>query len=306
VTTTFLPPDAIRDGHLALLTTLREFMDDLRPGFDPGSDSGSLRATLAFLRESLLGFAAREEAAITGSSGSEHTAFEHAFLAVEIDALGREASRLIASDAGSRGAALERVRRRLHRLEAVLELHLQRDEACEIGGVADPGSEPTARVGRSNGSPDAVEAPSAAPRARRPGSTRPMTASEVNEFLDLRSWGLLCTGDADGPYAVPVSYGFDGTDLFFATGPGRKATHLAANAAVCLTVPDVTDGARWRSVVVRGRAVPVTGLPAKLRAGSLVLRTRAGAGISATDLRRMRSATIYRIEPTEMSGRATG
>lgn len=111
---------AIRVRHRELLDTLRELL----------ADAGDLRAILAFLRQSVVPAARREEALLLPEPDvREAAAFEHAFLEAEIDRLGREAADLAAArDDAAREAAGRRVRRTLHRIEAVLELHVLRED----------------------------------------------------------------------------------------------------------------------------------------------------------------------------------
>jgi hypothetical protein len=119
---------AVREGHRHLLSAFRAFGDTC----SGVADAECASAVLAFLRESVLPFARWEEAGLEpGSEEQGGVAFEHAFLAVESERL---------------AAALERgnseeVRRRLHRIEAVLELHVERtqDRCAETSAYPDPG-----------------------------------------------------------------------------------------------------------------------------------------------------------------------
>jgi uncharacterized protein len=54
------------------------------------------------------------------------------------------------------------------------------------------------------------------------------------------------------PYAVPVTYAFDGEAIYVAINGGRKLSALVRNPALCLTVADVECADRWKSVVVVG------------------------------------------------------
>ena len=124
---------AIFEGHRRLLDTFREFRA-ADPGRHPASvDLNELRATAAFLRQEVLPFCRWEEEALEDDrEGWETTAFEHAFLAAEIDALAVEVAELErAVDRGrpeDRAANFSRLIRRGHRIEAVLELHMERTE----------------------------------------------------------------------------------------------------------------------------------------------------------------------------------
>lgn len=114
---------SLRVGHRWLLETFRELQAELDADAGRGGAEAA-RAAVAFLRHSLLPFARGEEAALGAfPAEAEGAALDHAFLAAEIEALGAEA-RADRFDVAP-------VRRRLHRLEAVLELHMAREEERE-------------------------------------------------------------------------------------------------------------------------------------------------------------------------------
>lgn len=81
------------------------------------------------------------------------------------------------------------------------------------------------------------------------------SSAEVHRFLLRHDWGILCTVGEGRPYAVPVSYGFDGRHLYVASGAGPKRRNLKGCLAVCLTAAEVEDGSHWNSVVVAGDLV---------------------------------------------------
>lgn len=265
---------AIRVGHREMLETVAELTDEV----ERGGGAEAAGAAVAFLRQSVLPFARREEAALAGLPDvREGAAFEHAFLAAEVDALAAE----VREDDG------RAVLRRMYRIQAALELHAAREEERDSIDSWTP--------------PPSADADADAPR----GGPREMPRAEVDGFLAARTWGMLATADADGPYAVPVSYGWDGEALYVATGPGRKLRHLESSPALCLTVPAVEGGDRWRCVVARGRAVPVDGTAARIRALALVHRQR-DARSSLVDAARAARARVFRLVPAELTGRARG
>jgi nitroimidazol reductase NimA-like FMN-containing flavoprotein (pyridoxamine 5'-phosphate oxidase superfamily) len=119
---------------------------------------------------------------------------------------------------------------------------------------------------------------------------------------------VLATAAGGVPYAVPVVYGYDGTDFFIAMRDGRKARNLDGNPIACLTVVDVQEiGARWRSVVVTGTAEWLSGVADRLRALD-ALRRQQGTGFAAAprDVARLAGARVLRISPTTVTGRAVG
>jgi nitroimidazol reductase NimA-like FMN-containing flavoprotein (pyridoxamine 5'-phosphate oxidase superfamily) len=278
---------AVAEGHRGLLATFAEFHGALD---DPGEpDAETLRGAVAFLRQGVIPFAREEERVLGGrSEEAETAAFEHAFLAAEIDALAGEVAALLAAPPvpGERVEAAARVRRRADRIQAVLELHVLRGEDRGIVAPADAAPAPCEGHGRGHARP------------------RALTAEETDALLRRHWWGTLSTVGAEGVYAVPVGYGWDGEHLYVASGPGRKARNLEADPRVCLSVAEVESGDRWRSVTVSGTAEPVTGVAATLAALNAIRRQRAGQPVTAADAARLVRAAVFRVVPREVGGRA--
>ena len=261
--------------HRQLLEDFRAFLGFAALGADGTADLTGLRALVAFLRQGVQPFARWEERQLEAARGSaEEAAFEHAFLAAETEALARAVERL------AEGGEWGEVNRQLHRIEALLELHVLR-------GEDENDLPPTA--------------PPSAPRAR----PETLSPEETHDFLRRREWGVLCTVGDGAPYAVPVGYGFDGRCAYFASAPGRKLRNLLAAPRVCLTVLDVHDGDEWCSVVLSGIAEPVIDLPGQMRAVRAIQRQR-GTRVTAQDVARFARATVIRITPTEITGRRRG
>lgn len=140
-------------------------------------------------------------------------------------------------------------------------------------------------------------------------ASQTLAPTDCRALLARMGWGVLATVEADGaPYAVPVSYAWLGETLYLATRPGRRHRALDHDARVCLTITEVESPSSWRSVVVRGRALPIAGLLARGRAMAAFARQqRPGAPRLATrDVARFRSATMMRVEIEEVTGRARG
>jgi uncharacterized protein len=137
-----------------------------------------------------------------------------------------------------------------------------------------------------------------------------MNAEEAAAFLRAQTWGVLATGGPGGPYAVPVSYAWDGERILLATGAGEKSRAIEAEPRVSLTVTEVDSGDRWRCVIVRGRARWLDEPLARVRAlGTLARRQARQAGgldVSPSAIRRLMDARVVVIEPTEVSGRVRG
>jgi nitroimidazol reductase NimA-like FMN-containing flavoprotein (pyridoxamine 5'-phosphate oxidase superfamily) len=145
-----------------------------------------------------------------------------------------------------------------------------------------------------------------APPGRR--QARDLDAAEIEAFLYEMKIAVLATSRDGVPYAVPVAYGYDGTDFFIAMNQGRKAANLDLNPLVCLTIMDVQEiGARWRSAVVAGTGSWISGMADRLHAFDTLRRHHKGSySAGPRDLARLARARLLRISPTLLTGRAVG
>ena len=147
-----------------------------------------------------------------------------------------------------------------------------------------------------------------APAADATDGPQVLDHRECRALLSRVGWGVLATTDDGQPYAVPVGYALGRDCVYVASGPGHKRRCLEQDARVCLTVCEVDDFARWRSVVVRGDAVPVEGLAARTVALAAFAAQRAprGATSAASGAKRFASAYLVRLSLDGMTGRARG
>lgn len=138
---------------------------------------------------------------------------------------------------------------------------------------------------------------------------RDLTPTEIDELLRTMRWGVLATTAAEGPYAVPVAYGYDGSGFVVAMKDGRKARNLDRSLAVCLTVIDVTEpGVRWRSAVATGNAEWVTGFAERFAAFQMLRRHhgRLVLDTAAVLADRIAAARLLRIPAPVVTGRGLG
>ena len=137
------------------------------------------------------------------------------------------------------------------------------------------------------------------------GISREMTDEEVEDLLTRSWWGSLATVEEEGPYSVPVIYGWDRENFYVASRSGRKITNLKVNPAVCLTVVEAEGlGEPWYSVVVLGDAELVHGFQGHVTA-IRALRGQVGreGKIRPKDVAAMPAAKVIRITPREITGR---
>lgn len=88
---------------------------------------------------------------------------------------------------------------------------------------------------------------------------RELSPEEMNDMLTRNGVGVLALIDGDYPYAIPMSFGYDGTEVCLpmqwgAGYDGRKIQCIESNSNACFTVyeQDPDDARTWRSVVITG------------------------------------------------------
>ena len=137
-----------------------------------------------------------------------------------------------------------------------------------------------------------------------------MAPAEMHALLQRESFGHLGCARGGRPYVVPMSYAYDGKELYFFTTEGMKTRFIEANPQVCLQVEDVTDSTHWRSVMVIGKAEQLTKAEEMQRAMKLITERNPSLApaISATELDALGRAVdiaLFRITPELIDGRKT-
>lgn len=142
-------------------------------------------------------------------------------------------------------------------------------------------------------------------------NARILDDAACRELLREVGWCTLAAVDITGaaitrPYAVPVGYGYLDDTLYFASGEGRKLRAIERHPPVCLTITDVETFHRWRSVVVTGRAVPVTSAAGRATVIQAFVKQRRPGNrlLTAGDGTRLLSARMFRVDIDDMQGRA--
>lgn len=139
---------------------------------------------------------------------------------------------------------------------------------------------------------------------------------EIEEIIRQAVVCRVAMTDADGPYVVPVNFGFeDGAIWFHSAREGRKIDALGADPRVCVqidldarlvTSSRACDWAmEYRSVIAFGRAVIVDDPAEKARGLDAIMRQHGGptGGYGETALAR---AAVVRIDIESLSGKKSG
>jgi len=144
-----------------------------------------------------------------------------------------------------------------------------------------------------------------------------LTQDECRQALERTSFGRLACAHDNRPYVLPISFSYDGKDLYGLSAPGgiyafstlgRKIEWMRTNPLVCLEVDERISHHDWLSVIVSGRFEELPDAPEfdDVRARALTLLQKrpmwwepGSVGVEHQG----RSAPIfYRIHITEMTG----
>jgi nitroimidazol reductase NimA-like FMN-containing flavoprotein (pyridoxamine 5'-phosphate oxidase superfamily) len=135
-----------------------------------------------------------------------------------------------------------------------------------------------------------------------------MDDDAVDDLLRSAGWGVVSLADADEPYSVPISFGYDGEDVYFGflrTGGGsRKAEYVADGKTARLLVTDVRARFDWRSVAVTGPVQAVDWNGDGWETLVDLLEENPWFSSQFTDADRVEGVQGWQLRPDEVSGLA--
>ena len=79
-----------------------------------------------------------------------------------------------------------------------------------------------------------------------------LNGDQINSLLFSRVVGRLACTDNNQPYIVPVTYIYDGKNIYGQTNEDMKLEILRKNPKVCFEVDRMTDMRNWQSAIVFG------------------------------------------------------
>ena len=79
-----------------------------------------------------------------------------------------------------------------------------------------------------------------------------LNTDQINSILFSQVVGRLACTDNNQPYIVPVTYMYDGKNIYGQTNEGMKLKMLRNNPNICFEVDRMTDMRNWQSVIVFG------------------------------------------------------
>lgn len=84
----------------------------------------------------------------------------------------------------------------------------------------------------------------------------PMDTDDIDDLLESNGWGVLSLARDDEPYSIPVSFGYDGEDVYIAfledSPDGKKFDFAGEGKTARLLVTDIGSRFDWQSIAVTG------------------------------------------------------
>jgi nitroimidazol reductase NimA-like FMN-containing flavoprotein (pyridoxamine 5'-phosphate oxidase superfamily) len=83
-----------------------------------------------------------------------------------------------------------------------------------------------------------------------------MERSEIDDLLNSAGWGILSLAKGGEPYSIPISFGYTGTDIYFALireePDQKKFEYVEEDGTARLLVSDVNSLLDWETIAVTG------------------------------------------------------
>ncbi len=85
-----------------------------------------------------------------------------------------------------------------------------------------------------------------------------LTNKEIEELLKRQFLGRIGCHTDDLTYVVPISYAYDGENIYCHTHEGMKTKMMRKNPNLCFEVDSLENMATWKSVIAWGKFEEVT------------------------------------------------
>lgn len=135
----------------------------------------------------------------------------------------------------------------------------------------------------------------------------PMSERDIDTLLEEAGYGILSLADDGDAYAIPVSVGYDGEDIYLALlemdPPHRKSEFAAATDSACLNVSDIHSRFDWQNIVVSGPLRPVDAESAAFDTLLDVMEDNAWFSRTFTRDSTISNVQGYVLDADEISGR---
>lgn len=134
----------------------------------------------------------------------------------------------------------------------------------------------------------------------------PMDDRDIDRLLTDSGWGVLSLAEGDEPYSIPVSFGYDGDDVFLAlirdSPDNTKFEFIDDGQRARLLVTDIDGRFDWQSIGVTGTARALDRDSGERRHAVEALDDNAWF---STDFERadgIEAITLFRLEIDELRG----
>ncbi len=139
------------------------------------------------------------------------------------------------------------------------------------------------------------------------------SSAEIDQFLKQEKVGVLSMADERTPYAVPVTYAYDGENIYLTIRKkGRKLNYITLNSRVCLAIyripPDFgIDNMSWASVICEGtvsQLIEPEGIEKAIRTAEQHFGLPAGTwdSLLQTTLKNPINSTLWQMTIDAISG----
>jgi nitroimidazol reductase NimA-like FMN-containing flavoprotein (pyridoxamine 5'-phosphate oxidase superfamily) len=79
-----------------------------------------------------------------------------------------------------------------------------------------------------------------------------LNAAEIENLLTSQMLGRIGCHAGGVTYIVPISYAYDGSNIYAHSLEGMKLAMMRTNPSVCFEVEMMSDMANWRTVICQG------------------------------------------------------
>jgi nitroimidazol reductase NimA-like FMN-containing flavoprotein (pyridoxamine 5'-phosphate oxidase superfamily) len=79
-----------------------------------------------------------------------------------------------------------------------------------------------------------------------------LSEQQIDQLLLKQVIGRIACSHKDFIYLVPISYAYDGKNIYARTFEGTKLNIMRLNPNVCFEVDDISDMANWKSAITWG------------------------------------------------------
>lgn len=101
-----------------------------------------------------------------------------------------------------------------------------------------------------------------------------LASTEIENLLGQQVIGRIGCHNSELVYVVPISYAYDGKNIYCHTYEGRKIDLMRKNPKICFQVDEMKDMANWKSVIAWGDFEELTDKAERNKALRILLQRR--------------------------------